>query len=137
LEPLRGYLAVAESLYELGPVHGEAWNFGPEQSDVQTVEWIVRELAAAWGGAARWELDEAEQPHEANYLKLDWSKAEARLGWRPALPLKDALAMTLAWYRAKQQGQQMRDFTISQIKQYAAKFQTEKTSVAKYIGVDA
>lgn len=118
LEPLRGYLAVAESLCEKGAACGEAWNFGPEQSDAQPVEWIVRELAEAWGAGARWDLEEGAQPHEAQNLKLDCSKAAARLGWRPQLRLKQALAMTSSWYQARLQGQDMHAFTKSQIKNY-------------------
>jgi len=118
LEPLRGYLAVAESLCETGVETGEAWNFGPEQSDARPVEWIVRELAAVWGEGAHWELDAAPQPHEAQNLKLDWSKAAARLAWRPELRLKTALTLTSAWYQAKLNKQDMHAFTCNQIRQY-------------------
>jgi CDP-glucose 4,6-dehydratase len=117
LEPLRGYLAVAESLCE-GAANGQAWNFGPEQSDARPVEWIVRELAKIWGEGARWELEQAAQPHEAQMLKLDCSKAAARLGWRPELHIREALAMTAAWYREKMQSGEMRAFTCSQICNY-------------------
>ncbi len=117
LEPLRGYLAVAESLCE-GMESGQAWNFGPEQSDARTVEWIVRELAGIWGKGARWELEQATQPHETQMLKLDCSKAAARLDWRPGLRLRDALAMTAVWYRESIKGGDMRTFTCSQIRAY-------------------
>jgi CDP-glucose 4,6-dehydratase len=120
LEPLRGYLDVAEKLLESGASFGEAWNFGPEQSDAQPVEWIVRQLAGIWGQGAHWELEDGPQPHEAQNLKLDCSKAAHRLGWKPTLHLIDALNMTAAWYRANQHHQQMRDFTEEQIKQYEA-----------------
>jgi CDP-glucose 4,6-dehydratase len=124
LEPLRGYIAVAESLCERGAISGEAWNFGPEQFDAQPVEWIVRELTKLWGTGARWELEKSLQPHEASNLKLDWSKAAARLGWRPILRLKDALAMTSAWYKARLRGQEMHMFTVAQIEQYEKHWQT-------------
>jgi len=137
LEPLRGYLAVAGSLYEHGPVNGEAWNFGPDQLDAQPVEWVVRELANTWGENAQWRMDEAEQPHEAHHLKLDWSKAEARLGWRPALRLKDALAITSAWYLAKQQGERMHPFTMGQIATYAAQFPSLDTNLSQMSGAEA
>ena len=117
LEPLRGYLAVAESLCE-GAANGQAWNFGPEQSDARPVEWVVRELAEIWGEGARWEPEQAAQPHEAQMLKLDCSKAAARLGWRPELHLREALAMTANWYRERMQGGDMRAFTCSQICNY-------------------
>jgi CDP-glucose 4,6-dehydratase len=137
LEPLRGYLAVAESLCEEGTPSGEAWNFGPEQSDAQPVEWIVRELVELWGGSARWERDVRVQPHEARYLKLDCSKAAARLGWRPALRLKDALAMTAAWYQAKLQGGDMRAFTVDQIRGYEERLQGDMIIKSSNIGVRA
>jgi CDP-glucose 4,6-dehydratase len=129
LEPLRGYLAVAESLYEVGPASGEAWNFGPEQSDARSVEWIVEELCTLWVNGARWEKEEAVQPHETQSLKLDWSKAAARLGWRPELQLKEALAMTAIWYREKLRSQDMRVFTIAQIDRYRNRADSSSTGV--------
>ena len=128
LEPLRGYMAVAEMLCEKGTAGGEAWNFGPEQCDAQPVEWIVRELASLWGMGAQWELESSRQPHEAGNLKLDWSKAAARLDWRPVLRLKDALAMTSAWYKAKLQGQDMHMFSVAQIEQYERRLQPNATT---------
>lgn len=125
LEPLRGYIKVAESLYGTGVGSGEAWNFGPEQSDAQPVEWIVKELAATWGQGARWELEHTPQPHEAQNLQLDWSKAAGRLGWRPHLRLKQALAMTAEWYHAKLENMDMRPFTCDQIRHYEDCLQSE------------
>jgi CDP-glucose 4,6-dehydratase len=118
LEPLRGYLAIAERLLEAGPADGEPWNFGPEASDVKPVEWILATLARHWGDEVRWIMDNAPQPHEAQNLSLDWSKAAARLGWHPALRLEDALLLTAQWYRARMDGQPMRAFTQQQIGQY-------------------
>jgi len=118
LEPLQGYIRVAESLCEEGPANGEAWNFGPEQSDAQPVEWIVHQLAEVWGEGAQWELEDASQPHEAHILKLDWSKAQRRLSWHPTLGLGDALAMTVEWYRLKLMEHNMHEFTGKQIKSY-------------------
>jgi CDP-glucose 4,6-dehydratase len=118
LEPLRGYLTVAESLCEQGIACGEAWNFGPDQSDVQPVEWVVRELAKTWGAGARWELEEGVQPHEAQSLMLDCSNATTRLGWRPRIRLTHALAMTSSWYQARLQQRDMHAYTIGQILDY-------------------
>ena len=118
LEPLRGYLAVAESLYEAGASSGEAWNFGPDQSDARPVERMVNELTKLWGDDARWEQDRRVQPHEDQSLTLECSKAANRLGWRPSLHLEDSLAMTVAWYRARLQGNDMHAFTLGQIQQY-------------------
>jgi CDP-glucose 4,6-dehydratase len=118
LEPLRGYLTVAESLYDAGTSSGEAWNFGPDQSDALPVEWLVNQLIMLWGSSVRWEPDKGGQPHEAQSLTLECSKAANRLGWRPSLHLKDSLAMTAAWYRAILQGSDMHAFTLAQIQQY-------------------
>ena len=101
LEPLRGYLALAEKLYANGVKYGSAWNFGPEYTDARPVEWIVRYLSAKWGSETRWRVDAQEHVHEAQMLKLDWSKAHAALGWQPVLPLAEALDYTLTWYQRK------------------------------------
>lgn len=118
LEPLRGYIAVAESLCEKGTANAEAWNFGPEQADARTVEWIVRKLAGLWGEDAHWRLDSGDHPHEAHTLQLDWSKANRRLRWSPAFTLSDALAATAEWYKVKSKGKDIRAFTVEQIQAY-------------------
>jgi CDP-glucose 4,6-dehydratase len=118
LEALRGYLAVAESLCDIGASYGQAWNFGPDQSDVRPVEWMVNQLTMLWGNAARWEQEKGGQPHEDHSLTLECSRAANRLGWRPSLRLSDGLAMTAAWYRASLQGNDMHAFTLGQIQQY-------------------
>ncbi|HEX4021799.1 MAG TPA: CDP-glucose 4,6-dehydratase [Acidobacteriaceae bacterium] len=118
LEPLRGYLLLAENLYRHGSQLAEAWNFGPEYSDARPVQWIVEQTASFWGPAARWEVDVSQHPHEAQTLKLDWSKASDTLGWKPVLHLEDALKLTADWYRAWNAGTEMRSFTCSQIEQY-------------------
>jgi CDP-glucose 4,6-dehydratase len=119
LEPLRGYLSVAESLYEHGVRDGESWNFGPDPSDAQPVGWVVSELAAVWGHGARWEVERSSQPHEAQSLKLDCSKAAARLRWRPQIHLPQALEITADWYRAKLRGEDMHAYTCNQIRRLA------------------
>ena len=101
LDPLAGYLRLAEHLWQHGVDAGEAFNFGPEDADVRPVRWIVERLAAEWGGDARWELESADQPHEARYLKLDISKAKQRLGWRPRWELGEAIARIVKWERAR------------------------------------
>ena len=118
LEPLRGYLSLAQRLVQDGPLYGEAWNFGPEYSDARPVQWIVEHLAANWGADACWQVDADEHPHEAQMLKLDWTKAAERLGWHPALPLEQALQITADWYRACASSAEMRAFTLGQINAY-------------------
>ena len=118
LEPLGGYLMLAERLWKEGPEFAEGWNFGPWESDARPVSWIVERLVDLWGGGAGWRLDGGEHPHEANYLKLDCSKARARLGWLPRWRLDDALQSTVAWYRAFADGHDMRKITEGQIESY-------------------
>lgn len=118
LEPLSGYLRLAQRLCEDGPTHAEAWNFGPLDDDARPVRWIVEYLARAWGDGAQWEQDTGEHPHEATYLKLDCSKARARLGWRPRWDLAEALDRILAWQRAYLNGADLRQVTLQQIADY-------------------
>jgi len=119
LEPLAGYLTLAESLYNEGKRFDEAWNFAPEDSDAYSVQWIVEYLCHQVHGAT-WRCDTATRPHEANILKLDSSKAKIRLGWRPRWKLQTALSMTLAWHQAWRQGQDMAAASLKQIKSYEA-----------------
>lgn len=118
LEPLRGYLMLAQSLVEEGPKFAEAWNFGPFDKDTQTVGHIAKAMALMWGGNARWETDAGDHPHEAHHLKLDISKARNQLKWEPKLPLQDALRLVVEWYKCHSSGADMRATTISQIRTY-------------------
>lgn len=121
LEPLRGYLKLAERLYHEGPAFAEAWNFGPSDDDARPVGWLVDRLCSLWGPPARWERDAAGgQPHEAYFLKLDCSKASAKLGWRPSLCLEDALSWTVDWYKCFEGGGDVRALTEEQIARYEA-----------------
>jgi CDP-glucose 4,6-dehydratase len=124
LEPLQGYLDVAELLLDKGVVGGEAWNFGPHPGDARPVEWVVNELARLWGEESGWEQEPGQHPHEAQTLKLDISKAAAQLGWQPRLQLAEALAITAAWYGERWLRKcgggsiDMRAFTEAQIRDY-------------------
>ncbi len=119
LEPLSGYLSLAEKLYCEGRCFAEAWNFGPEDADTRPVQWIVEYLCNQVSGAT-WHCDPTPQPHEARMLKLDSSKAKAQLGWRPRLGLRAALSMTLAWHHAWKQSVDMAAFSAQQVKEYEA-----------------
>lgn len=125
LEPLRGYMVLAEKLYEYGSDYAEAWNFGPDAQDARPVEWIVRQLAGQWGGSARWEVDGREHPHEASCLRLDISKAAHRLNWRPVLSLPQALSLVIDWARHWQQGGDLRAMTLAQIASYQSELDHE------------
>ncbi|MDD4915218.1 MAG: CDP-glucose 4,6-dehydratase [Methylococcales bacterium] len=118
LEPLRGYLTLAENLYTHGAVFAEGWNFGPNDNDAKPVQWIVNILAEQWGNGAAWEIDQAAHPHEAHYLKLDISKARTRLNWQPALTLSQSLQMIVDWYRGFENNSDMRKVVLEQISAY-------------------
>ena len=83
LETLRGYLLLAQALYEDPAHYAGAWNFGPGAADVRSVEWIVERLAAAWGAEAKWNIQPGSHPQEAQMLRLDCSKAAMELSWSP------------------------------------------------------
>lgn len=125
LEPLGAYLLLAENLYAEGESYAESWNFGPLEQDARPVSWIVDRCRLFWGDGARWEQDEQEHPHEANYLKLDCSKARARLGWEPRWNLERALEATVQWYRAYQSGDDVRQLTLRQIEEYQKRDERE------------
>jgi CDP-glucose 4,6-dehydratase len=118
LEPLSGYLVLAQKLYEEGAVYAEGWNFGPSDADAKPVQWIVEKLTQAWGESASWGLDGGNHPHEAHYLKLDCSKAKMRLDWHPRWHLEDALGAIIEWQRAYRDGKDMHELTLRQIGAY-------------------
>jgi CDP-glucose 4,6-dehydratase len=120
MEPLIGYLTLAEQLFEHGPSFGEGWNFGPNDEDAKPVGWIVEQMAALWGTDAQWHIDKSEHPHEAHFLKLDISKARSRLDWHPALRLKEALALIVDWSKQRAAGANMRQLTLDQLRTYQA-----------------
>ncbi|ALS66396.1 CDP-glucose 4,6-dehydratase [Pandoraea apista] len=120
LEPISGYLMLAEKLYSEGHRWAEAWNFGPDEQDARPVQWIVEELIGTWGNGASWRLDGGEHPHEANYLKLDIAKARSVLGWRPRWNLATALAKITAWQQAQLRNEDVRALCIAQIAEYSA-----------------
>jgi CDP-glucose 4,6-dehydratase len=118
LEPLSGYLILTEHLYTQGQAYAEAWNFGPQDDDARPVQWIVEQMVSQWGHGASWQQDGGTHPHEANYLRLDSSKAKARLGWQPRWPLQQALQASVEWHQQWLSGANMKAFTIGQIRQY-------------------
>lgn len=118
LEPLSGYLLLAERLYKQGQTDSEGWNFGPCDEDAQPVQWIVEHLCHAWGNGASWSLQAGEHPHEASFLKLDISKARQRLHWAPRWSLETALSRIIDWHQACRKGADMRAICLEQITQY-------------------
>lgn len=123
LEPLSGYIMLAEKLFMVQSKFSEGWNFGPDDADSRSVEWIVSHLCHQIPGA-NWKLDNKSHPHEANTLKLDSTKAKTLIKWTPRWNLETALDKTIEWHAAWKQGSNMADVCLQQIKSYdAAKIQ--------------
>jgi len=118
LEPLRGYLHLSEKLYTDGPKYSGAWNFGPNDSDAKTVAWVVAHLVDLWGEGASWRVDRGLHPHEANFLKLDISKARSMLSWEPRLDINQALEWVVEWNKGRLNSLDAKELTFCQIQRY-------------------
>lgn len=118
LDPLYGYILLAEKLFENPAQFSTSFNFGPSHEDAWPVERIATKLAGLWGDGASWSCDSAPSVHEARTLRLDASRAHAELGWQPQLKIETALEWTMSWYRAWRQGADMRRETLGQIAAY-------------------
>lgn len=119
LEPLSGYLMLAQRLYENGVEFSEAWNFGPNESDAKTVEWIVKRFSNQWGTSFEFNQDTGHNPHEANYLKLDSAKARNRLQWYPKWNIEQAIDRIVEWYKIyTRDGGDTRTICLQQIEDY-------------------
>lgn len=127
LEPLSGYLILAQHLWVSGQEFAEGWNFGPLDEDVKPVSWILERMVKLWGGSAKWELNADAQLHEARYLKLDISKARARLNWTPTWGLSTTLTKITQWQHARLQGKDLRQLCLNEIHQYMADMQTKNS----------
>ena len=118
LEPLSGYLELGAKLLEGNKEFASGWNFGPNDTDVLSVEDILDESIKVWG-KGEYELDKSAQPHEAMLLKLDISKAKALLKWHPKYNVHKAVRNTINWYKAYYEGKNdMKKYTIDQIRRY-------------------
>ena len=120
LEPLCGYLMLAQRLCEEKAVYSGAWNFGPNDHDVKTVEWIVNKICEKWGGAAVYKKQAGDHPHEAYCLKLDCSKAKEKLGWYPLWDLEAAIDRVMEWTLAYRGTLDVADVCLKQIKEYSS-----------------
>ncbi|WP_336636197.1 CDP-glucose 4,6-dehydratase [Lysinibacillus fusiformis] len=118
LEPLSGYLLLAEKLYNYGPKYADAWNFGPNDEDAKQVEWIVQKMTEEWDGPAQYKVERETLLHEANYLKLDCSKAKILLGWQPRWCLKMTIEKIVEWTNQYQLGKNMLDVCLQQLELY-------------------
>lgn len=118
LEPLSGYLLVAQKLYTEGPAFAEGWNFGPNEMDATPVQAIVDTMVGLWGDEASWQLDGQDHLHEAHYLKLDCSKAKMRMEWHPRWDLNTTLSRIVDWHKAWLACEDMRTYTLNEINDY-------------------
>jgi CDP-glucose 4,6-dehydratase len=118
LEPLTGYLILAAKLFTDGAAFAQGWNFGPDDRDAKNVEWIIQSICELWGDSATFEIDNNPQPHEANYLKLDCSKAKSELGWIPKWDIETTLKSIVDWNKAFLAHSNMRSITENQINEY-------------------
>lgn len=118
LEPLSGYLILCQQLINNPGDFSEGWNFGPDDEDAQPVSTLADIMARSWGDKAQWQLDSGAHPHEAQYLKLDCSKAKSILKWKPVWRLERALDETVQWYKAWHNQADMHKVTLRQIEVY-------------------
>lgn len=125
LEPLSGYLMLAQALYEKGSVFAEGWNFGPKNDDVQPVEWILDRMVNTWGTDASWQLDSDHHPHEATYLKLDISKAKLKLDWNPTWRLENTLEKIITWHKAWLKDEVMDQYCFNEISAFTDSINTK------------
>jgi CDP-glucose 4,6-dehydratase len=125
LEPLSGYLMLAQRLWDERARYAEAWNFGPRDEDDRTVENIVALAARRWGDKLKWTVDDGPRPHETVMLKLDCSKA-ASVGWRPLLRVDQAVDWTSEWYRAWHDKRDVKALAFEQIERYSRLFEGER-----------
>jgi CDP-glucose 4,6-dehydratase len=118
LEPLSGYLLLAEHLWQRPEEFSESWNFGPDEQGTVSVATILDSVREIWGAEMRWRVDDISHPEEARYLRLDCTKARTKLGWKPLWNLHSALEATVQWYKAYQTRQELREMAESQILSY-------------------
>jgi len=125
LEPLSGYLLLAQRLVVEGPRFNGGWNFGPDDSDAKPVAWLVERLCAKWGDGASYSISKATHPHEAHYLKLDCSKAKTELGWHPQWDLEKAIDSIVEWTQIYAAHEDVAAICTRQIDDYIAKGATK------------
>jgi len=118
LDPLLGYLLLAQAVNDMPQEFAGAWNFGPDLDDIYTVADLASQVTALWGKGAQWRVDKSVHPHEAGLLRLDSGKANARLGWKPRWTTGVALLESVEWYRHQLEGVDMRTFSMAQLEKY-------------------
>jgi len=117
LEPLSGYLILAQKLYRDQEKYAGGWNFGPNDNDAKPVDWILDKMISKWPNSS-WELDASSNPHEASFLKLDISKAKSQLGWQPVWELNRTLEKIIGWHRSWLSQEDMQAASLTEIEEY-------------------
>jgi CDP-glucose 4,6-dehydratase len=118
LDPLNGYLLLAQNLWQHPEEFSESWNFGPDERETKSVAAVLDRVRELWAADIRWRVDDGSHPHEAQYLKLDCTKARTKLGWKPQWNFDSALEATIQWYKAYQSRQELREVAENQIRSY-------------------
>lgn len=119
LEPLAGYIVLAEKSYKHGDKFAGAWNFGPDDKNIKNVAFLVDSIAKLWGQKAKWKKTGSKHPHEAILLKLNCSMAKAHLPWQPCWNIGKTLEKTMQWYKIYlEHPEKVTAITIEQINQY-------------------
>jgi len=124
LEPLSGYLVLAQKMYNNHKEYAEGWNFGPREEDVKPVDWILDKMISKWPDSS-WELDQNSNPHEADFLKLDISKAESKLGWKPVWELSHTIDKIISWHKAWLYKEDMQAVCLAEIEEYTKDMSNE------------
>jgi CDP-glucose 4,6-dehydratase len=117
LEPLSGYLVLAQELFNNQEAYAEGWNFGPNEQEAKPVDWILDKMISKWPNSS-WEIDKNASPHEASFLKLDISKAKSKLGWSPIWKLDHTLDKIISWQRSWLNKEDMPIVCLAEINEY-------------------
>ena len=120
LEPLFGYLLLAQRMWKEGKEFSEPWNFGPDEKDCKSVKWILEKISTEWADGFSWKEDTTKNPHEAEMLKLDCTKAKKRLGWKTKLDVTETIEWTVNWYKEYFKNSDMKEYTENQIDKFVS-----------------
>lgn len=119
LDPLNGYLMLAEKMWNENEKFAESWNFGPIENNAKPVSWILEKFNEKWENGIKWELDDKEYNHENKFLKLDSSKSNSKLGWISKIELEEAIRLIVEWYSMFKKGEDMKKVTKEQIRYFS------------------
>lgn len=118
LDPLNGYMILAEKLWDEGEKFAESWNFGPIEDNAKPVSWILEKFNEYWEKGIEWKIDNNEYNHENKFLKLDSSKSNTKLGWNSKIKLEMAIELIVEWYTKFKNGENMKEVSKEQIRYF-------------------